>query len=217
MFDYAQRLQLALKDTARRSAMKAAAGVVLVVAVGFLIAAIWSFLAHNLRLGPAVASLIIGGLFVVVALILIAMSKQPKHEMPTTDDLRKEVEARVTLAKDAAVDRVKAEAERIVDMAGNKAVSLMDEAVYRANKVADDTERRVFGVARQAAQHVGLTSENVDAVRATLHGAKDGVSSASNSNPANIAKLVGAFAIGLTLASKLRGQTEHTYYEDDIL
>ena len=70
MFDYAQRLQLALKDTARRSAMKAAAGIVLAVAAGFLVAALWSFLAHNLGWGPALASLVVAGLFILAGLIL---------------------------------------------------------------------------------------------------------------------------------------------------
>lgn len=219
MFDYAQRLQLALKDTARRSAMKAAAGVILAVAAGFLVAALWSFLAHDMDWGPALASLAVAALFIVAGLILFMMSKKTKHEMPTTDDLKKEVEARVSLAADAAVEKARSEAERVVDMAGNKISSLMDEASYRATKLADDTERRVFGVARSAAQAVGFTQSNLDTVRSKVEDAQDTLSRANSTNAASMAKLLGAFAIGVTLAAKLRERDdEDDYdYQDDIL
>ena len=219
MFDYAQRLQLALKDTARRSAMKAAAGVILAVAAGFLVAALWSFLAHDMDWGPALASLAVAALFIVAGLILFMMSKKTKHEMPTTDDLKKEVEARVSLAADAAVEKARSEAERVVDMAGNKVSSLMDEASYRATKLADDTERRVFGVARSAAQAVGFTQSNLDTVRSKVEDAQDTLSRANSTNAASMAKLLGAFAIGVTLAAKLRErEDEDDYdYQDDIL
>lgn len=220
MFDYAQRLQLALKDTARRSAMKAAAGVVLAVAAGFLVAALWSFLAHTLGWGPALASLAVAVLFILAGLILFGMSKTTKHEMPTTDDLKKEVEARVNLAAEAAVEKARAEAERVVDMAGNKVSSLMDEASYKVTKLADDTERRVFGVARNAAQAVGFTQANMDTVRSKVERATDTLARANNSNAASMAKLLGAFAIGVTLAAKLREREDDDDdydYQDDIL
>ena len=217
MFDYAQRLQLALKDTARRSAMKAVAGIVLAIAAGFLIAALWSFLAHDLDWGPALASLGVAALFILIGIVLFVLSKRTKHEMPTKEDLRKEVEARVTLAADAAVERARAEADRMLDKAGNKVTSLMDEASYRANKLADDTERRVFGVARNAAQAVGFTSGNIQTVRHKVEDARDTLSRANSSNAASMAKLIGAFAIGITLAAKLREQQDDDDYEDDIL
>lgn len=66
MFDYAQRLQLALGDTARRSAIKLVAGLFLLVGLGFLIAALWSWLAIGLGLGATYASLIVGGSFSLV-------------------------------------------------------------------------------------------------------------------------------------------------------
>lgn len=217
MFDYAQRLQLALKDTARRSAMKVVAGLVLAIAAGFLIAALWSFLAHDLDWGPALASLGVAVLFILIGVVLFVMSKRTQHEMPTKEDLRKEVEARVTLAADAAVERARAEADRMLDKAGNKVSSLMDEASYRANKLADDTERRVFGAARNAAQAVGFTSGNIQTVRHKVEDARDTLSRANSSNAASMAKLIGAFAIGVTLASKLREQQNDDDYEDDIL
>lgn len=217
MFDYAQRLQLALKDTARRSAMKAVAGIVLAIAFGFLVAALWSFLAHNLHWGPALASLAVGGLFVLVAVILLVLSKNAKHQMPTKEDLRKEVEARVSLAAEAAAEKARAEADRLMDMAGNKVASLMDDASYRANKLADDTERRVYGAARNAAEAVGLTATNINAVRSKVQSANETLSRANSTNAASMAKILGAFAVGITLAAKLKESRDPDPYEDDIL
>lgn len=218
MFDYAQRLQLALKDTARRSVMKLVAGIVLAIAFGFLLAALWSFLANNLDWGPALASLAIGVLFVVIAFVLLAMSKKAKHSMPTKEDLRKEIEARASLAAEAAADRARTEAARLMDMAGNKVASLMDDAAYKANKLADDTERRVYGAVRNVAQSTGLTASNLQMARSKVEDATHTLSRASNSNAASVAKLLGAFAIGVTLAAKLRGgDPDYDDYQDDIL
>lgn len=193
MLDFAQRLKLALSDTARRTGMKAGAGVVFAIGLGFLLAALWSWLAHDLGWGPALASLAIGGGFTVIALILLLLARKPRHVMPTSDDLKREVEARVTLAKEAAVMRARGEANRVLDMAGNKVTSLMDDANYRANKLANDAERKVMGVA----QSVGLTADNVSQAR-------DKVVKASESNAGSMAKLIGAFAVGITLAAKLQ-------------
>lgn len=217
MFDYAQRLQLALKDTARRSVMKLVAGIVLAIAFGFLLAALWSFLAHNLDWGPALASLAIGGLFIVVAVVLLAMSKTTKHQMPTKEDLRKEVEARVNLAAEAASDKARVEAARLMDMAGNKVVSLMDDATYRANRLAGDTERRVYGAVRNVAESTGLTPSNIQLVKTKVEDATDTLSRAGNTNLGSMAKLLGAFAVGVTLAAKLGEGRRHESYEDDIL
>ena len=56
MFDYARKLQLAASDMGRRVGLKAAAAVVGLVAAGFLIAALWTFLADTLDWGPLVAT-----------------------------------------------------------------------------------------------------------------------------------------------------------------
>ena len=205
MFDYVQKLQLALGDTARRSAMKVVAGLVVAVGAGFLLAALWSWLAHDLRWGPTLASLVIGGAFIVIALILLAMSKTRRHQMPTGDDLRREVEQRLSLAADAAADRARAEAARVMDMAGDRVTLLMDHAGDRASRFAGDAERKVADVARS----VGLTADNLDA-------AKDRVSHASNSNAGSMAKLISAFAVGVTVAAKLRESRRDRYdpYDD---
>lgn len=218
MFDYAQRFKLALKDMARRSAMKLVAGVILALASGFLIAALWSFLADTLEWGPAMASLAVGGLFLVAAGVIWAMSRTAQHQMPTKEDLRREVEARASLAAEAAAERARAEAARLMDMAGNKVVSLMDDASYRASKLADDTERRVFGAVRNVAESTGLTERNIRTVRSKIDDATDTLSRASNSNAGSIAKIVGAFAVGVTLAAKLsESRGRDNAYRDDIL
>lgn len=203
MFDYVQKLQLALTDTARRSAMKAVAGLVLAVGAGFMLAALWTWLAYDLMWGATLASLTIGGAFVIIALIMLLMSNSRRHQMPTGDDLRREVEERISFAADAAVGRARAEAAHVMDMAGQRVTSLIDQAGDRASRFAGDAERKVVGAARS----VGLTSENLDA-------AKDKVSQANDSNAGSMAKLIGAFAVGVTVAAKLRESRRNNNRDD---
>ena len=213
MLDYAQRLKLALGDVARRSAFKAVAGVLFAIGAGFLLAALWSWLATGLGWGSVNASLAIGAGFVVIGLLLLLLTR-PRHRMPTTDDLKKEVQARVNLAADAAVNRARSEASRMVDMAENKVHSVMDQASFRANKFASDTERRVQDLARDTARKAGLTPENVDAARQAAGRASDKARVAANSNAGSMAKLLAAFAVGVTLAAKLR---ENRRDDDDLV
>lgn len=219
MFDFARRAQLALGDTVRRAVLKAAAGLVGVIAAGFLVAALWSFLANELDWGPTLASLSIGAVLALIAAILIAVSSRRKHEMPTSDDLKREVEARVALATDAAVTRLRAEATRVVDLAETKATSLMDQASYRANKLADDAERKVFGGVRDTARVIGLTSETLGAADRRVHAGKQQIDQAGNSNASSMAKLLGAFAVGVTLAAKIqeRRHQDPMHDPDDLI
>ncbi|MFN3524816.1 MAG: phage holin family protein [Paracoccus sp. (in: a-proteobacteria)] len=218
MFDFAQKMQRALADRARGVGLKAAGGLVAAVALGFLLAALWSFLAHNLDWGPALASLVIGGVLVALAAGLMVASK-PRHQMPTTDELKREVEARVSLATDVAVDRARLEAARMVDMAGNKANALMDEAGYRAAKLAGDAERKVFGGVRETARAIGLTTETTRDAKRQIRNAKAGATRAANTNAGSMAKLIGAFAVGVTLASAIsdRRNSAQDFDEDDLL
>lgn len=208
MFDYVQRVQLALGDVARRSAFKAVAGLLFAIGAGFLLAALWSWLATGLGWGSMLASLAIGGGLIVTGLLIIAVSARRKHRMPTTDDLRREVEARVGLAADAASARAQAEALRMVGMVENKAHSLFDRATFRANKFASDAERQAQDLAHKA----GFTPENVHAARETADRAQKTVRRAAASNPGSMAKLLGAFAIGVALAARLR---ERGHRDDD--
>lgn len=227
MFDYVNRLQLALGDTARRTGMKIVAGVILGVGFGFLVAALWSWLATELGWGAALASLAIGGGLVALGLLVLMMAAHRRHAMPTSEDLKREVEARVSLAADAAVARAKAEAAHAADMAQAKVQSLMDEAGFRATRLARDTEQRVFGMVRDTADSVGLSEANlqaakdgVSAARETVRDAAAATSRAANSNAGSMAKLVGAFALGVTLAAKLverRGDHAARHDDDDLM
>lgn len=220
MFDYAQKMQLALGDVARRTGLKAAAAGVLVVGAAFLVAALWSWLATELGWGSMLASLTIGGGLVAVAVVLMMVASRRRHEMPTTDDLKREVEARVSLAADAATTRAQAEASRLADMAQNKVQSLMDDAGFRANKLAEDAERRVYGVVRNTAKSVGLTPQNLDTARDGARSAARTASRASQSNAGSMAKLVGAFAVGVAIAARLRegrNREPQPFDPDDVL
>lgn len=202
MFDFAQRMQLAVKDRLRGTGLKAGAGLLGAVALGFLLAALWSFLAHELGWGSALASLAVAVLLLVLAGVLVALSK-PREPMPTGEDLKREVEARLSLAADIAADRARAEAARVMDMAGNKAHAVMDEASYRASKLANDAERRVFGTVRDTMQAVGLTPERRRDAKRTVRNASASAKRAANSDAGSMAKLIGAFAVGVAIASNL--------------
>lgn len=225
MFDYARNMQLALADTARRTAVKAVAGVVVALGAGFLVAALWSWLATDLGWGSTLASLTIGGGFAVLGLIVMMFAGKVKHRAPTTDDLKHEIEARLDLVKDAAVDRARAEVARFTDMAENRVHSLIDQAGFRASKVVEDAERSAFGFARDTARKAGLTAENlnaareaVDDARETVRDAADKAKAAADSNAGSMAKIIGAFAVGITLASKVqdwrRGRESQRMAED---
>ncbi|HRO14341.1 MAG TPA: phage holin family protein [Paracoccus sp. (in: a-proteobacteria)] len=219
MFDYARNMQLALTDVARRTALKAAAGVVMAIGAGFLIAALWTFLARNLGWGPLGASLAVGLLFVVAGVVLIMRSKTVEHPIPSTDELRAEVETRVSLATDAALEKGRLKAIEVVDSVENRVHAMVDEVSYRANKFAEDAETKVQGFARdmagEAASRVGLTPRFLSEAHETLDRVK-------SSNAATIPPLIGAFAAGLALAQRLQawrhqddGETYDESYDYD--
>lgn len=215
MFDYARNMQLALADTGRRVAFKAAAGVVALLGAGFLLAALWTFLADNLDWGPLGASLAIGLLFVVIGVVLLMMSKTVKHPVPSTDELRAEVEERVSLATDAALEKARIKATEVVDTVENRVHALVDDVSFRAAKFADDAEAKVQGFTRnvvgdtvgQAAAKVGLTPQFLSDAQETLGRVKD-------SRAATIPPVLGAFAIGIALASKFQNWRHSDDYDD---
>lgn len=220
MFDYAQRMQLALTDVARRSAMKVVAGVIMLIGAGFLLAALWSWLAYGLGWGAMTASLVIGAAAFLIGLVVLLVSNQRQHQMPTTEDLKREVGTQLNLVADAAVDRVRGEARRVVGLAETKAQSLMDEAGNRVQKLASDTEDRVYGFARGVGGSVGLTTDNLHAARDTMRDASATAKRAADSNAGSMAKLIGAFAMGIALASKFQDQrhrSSRSFDEDDLL
>ena len=84
--------------------------------------------------------------------------------------------------------------------------SLMDRVGFRSKDTANRAERAVHGFVRKRAEDVGLDSEKVA-------DARERVTRASESNAGSMAKLIGAFAIGITLAAKLQ---ERRRSDDDI-
>ena len=221
MFDYARKMQLALSDAGRRVALKAAAGVVALIGAGFLLAALWTFLARNLGWGPLGASLAIGIIFVAIAGFLLSRSKAVTHPVPTTEELKAEVETRVTLATDAALEKARGKATEVVDTVEAKVSGLVENVADRASRFASDAEARVQGftrnVAGEAASKVGLTPKFFSEAQDTIDRVKD-------SNAATIPPLLGAFAVGIALASKVQqwrhrddypGYDAEDFYDED--
>lgn len=198
---FAQRVKLALADTARRSGFRLAAALILALAAGFFLAALWSWLAHGLGWGPVAASLLIGGLLVLIAAILLAMASRQRHPMPTGDDLKHEVEMQVSRATSAAVTRASSEAARMADKASHKVHSLMDQAGSRVTNLASD-----------AAHRAGLSDAQIASARQAAQNMTHKAGAAARSNPGSMAKLAAAFAIGVALATRLRDRRR----EDDV-
>lgn len=217
MFDYARNMQLALTDVARRTAMKVAGGVVIVLGAGFLLAALWTFLADTLGWGPLWASLAIGVLFVVIGLVVMSRGGQVKHPVPTADDLKAEVETRVSLAADAALEKARVKATEVVDTVEDRVNTLVGGVTAKAQEFADQAEAKVHGFTRTAASNaasrVGLTPRFFTEAQETLDSLK-------SSNAATITPLLAVFAAGVAIASRVqswRHQDDYDYddYEDD--
>ncbi|MBD9528208.1 MULTISPECIES: phage holin family protein [Paracoccus] len=205
MFVFARNMQLAASDKMRRAGLAVGAGVVLTIGAGFLLAALWTWLAHHLGWGPMAASLAIGGVLTVLGLIVLSVARVERHPVPSTDELKIEVEQQLNLmantavtkvsdAADAALDRAKLKAGEVMDLAENKVHAVADNLGYRANLAADQAEARVYGAARnlgdQAARRFGFASDP----------------DAGPSRSATVAPILGVLAVGITLASRLRGR-----------
>jgi vacuolar-type H+-ATPase subunit H len=220
MLDYGRNLRLAMTDRVRRAGLIAGAGAALIVAAGFLLAALWSWLAHSLHWGPLMASLAIGVGFLLLGLLLLALGGRQRHRAPGTDELKAEIAQKLGLAADAAVERVSGLADRtieraserageMVELASQRAHSLTDSLSYGADRLADRAEARVLGAARRAGEgasrRLGLPA---DAAERALGGAV-------RSRIAPFLPLIGAFAVGITLASRLGRRHSSDEWNDD--
>ncbi|UXU80146.1 phage holin family protein [Paracoccus sp. SMMA_5_TC] len=212
MFNYTRNMQLALSDKLRRAGLGAGAVGAVVVGVGFLISALWIWLAHHLHWGPLGASLAIGATFVAVGLIALAGARRERHPMPTTDDLKSEVAQNLTLLADQAVDRATGVADaainraseaasQLVERTGQKVHSVADTLAYKADLLAERAESRVVGSARRSGEAI---MDRLGIAPQTLRKAQDGLSRGGKSNAATLAPLLGAFAVGMTLASRFQ-------------
>lgn len=209
MFDYVNRMQLALGDKARRAGLKAAAGVALLIGAGFLLAALWSWLAWRMQLGPATASLIIGAVFALVGLVILLISAKERHAVPTAEELRDEVQATLGLAADAAIDKVKFQAESAVEGAKAKVSSLFGGAGGTVMSAAHGAGDLAAGAGRKVAEAAEFGGEALHDARETLDRAME-----TRSGPA--IGLAGAFSIGVILASLIsQSRSKDDFYYDD--
>ncbi|MDT1063371.1 phage holin family protein [Paracoccus sp. CPCC 101403] len=206
MFAYTRNMQLALSDKVRRTGLVAGAGVLLILGGGFLLAALWTYLAHHLGWGSMAASIAIGGVLFAVGILVLLIARVERHPVPTTDELKSEVEQQLNLlantalerastAADEALDRASAKATAVLDLAEQKVHSVTDDLGYRANRAADQAEARLYGAARRAGETTA---------RRMGFGAMNGSSDRPGSRAGTIAPLLGALAVGVTLAGRFQ-------------
>ncbi len=215
MLNVSRRFHLALSDLGRRAGLMAGAGLALLVGAGFLLAALWSWLAHGLGWGPALASLAIGGLCLLIAAGLALAGRKARHAMPTAGDVQAEVEARAKLAADAAIGAVKTQAAQAKTAAEQRLHGLWDRTRYRADRAAeglDATAARVAdtvaGVASRAGGGSGAAAGPggaADPLGEALNGARDMAEQFARSRAAPGVAVASAFAIGLALANLFGG------------
>ena len=115
------------------------------------------------------------------------------------------------MVADATIGRARNEATRFVDMAESRVHGLIDRATGEATRVVGDAERSVRDLAQgtvdkvtETAEKVGLTSRNLHAAQDAAGDALDSARRAADSNAGSMAKLAGAFGVGLALASKFQ-------------
>ena len=221
----ARRMRLALEDAARRMGLKVVAAVVAAIGAGFLLAALWTWLAHHLGWGSAVTSLVLGAVFLILGLAMMLGSGRVQHHPPTPQDLRDEFQEKLGLATDVVigkvsdrvgqgVDRAQAKASQLVREAENKLHSFTDSVSYRADKFAEDTEHKAQDLAARmgdGAARMGMTAENARKMGEQL---SEKVDKAKASNLAALTPVIGAFAVGMTLASRLKSWRRG---EDDLI
>lgn len=210
MFTYARNVKLATSDKVRRAGIAVGAGVLLAIAAGFLLAALWSYLAYSLGWGAVAASLVIGVAMLALSLILFSMARTERHPMPSVDDLRHEVGQQMNLMANSAINKASDAAESVMDhasvkagevlgLAENKAHAVADDLSYRANRMADRAEARAYGAARDlgenAARGLGLKP-----------GTRPAGDEARQPGRASLAPYIGALAVGITIASRLQGR-----------
>lgn len=212
MFNYTRNMQLALTDKLRRAGMAGVAGLMFLVGAGFLIAALWVWLADHLGWGAMGVSLTIGGGFLVIGVAILLGAGKERHPTPTTEELKAEVGeqmnlmadaaiAKVTDATNASLNRASQKVTRIMGLAGQKARSAADEVAYQADRYVDRAEAGAYRMARKASEAMDHRS------KADPDGSPDTAPDAAPDDSGRlggVAPLIGAFAVGLTLASRFR-------------
>lgn len=232
MLDVTRRFHLALSDLGRRAGLMAGAGLAGLVGGGFLLAALWSWLAHGLHWGPALASLAIGALCVVIAGVLMLAGRKAQHDMPTAGDVQAELEARAKLATGAAIGAVKTRADQARSAAEQRLHGLWDRVRYRADRAAEGLDTTAAKVAETVAETASRATGRGAAGRGgsgsrpggvppqdplgdVLHNARDMAEQFARSRAAPGVALVSAFAVGLALANLFGGDDEDDGGEDE--
>ena len=207
-----QQPERALTDKLRRAGMAGVAGLMFLVGAGFLIAALWVWLADHLGWGALGASAAIGAGFLVIGAAMLLIAGKERHPTPTTEELKAEVSEHVNLMADAAIakvtdatnaslNRASQRVSRIMGLAGQKARSAADEVAYQADRYVDRAEAGAYRMARKASEAMDHRS------KADPDGSPDTAPDAAPDDSGRlggVAPLIGAFAVGLTLASRFR-------------
>lgn len=206
--DVSHRFKLALSDLARRSGLRAAAGLFALLGAAYLLAALWSLLARDLEWGPTIASTVLGVLCLAVTGVLFLITRNTRYKMPTGEDVKQEISARATLAGDKAVNSVKARLKNARQGTVQKATNFLHTARYKADTAAEKLDEGAEKVkatpapelAAEAAERIGLDPETV---RAGIAQAAQSYEKFKTMRSAPAIGLVGAFALGMAIASRL--------------
>ena len=152
--------------------------------------------------------------YAVESVALVRNNALTTDDPATFDELRAEVETRVSLAADAALEKARATANEVVDTVEHKVNTLVDTATVKAHDFADAAEAKVHGFTRNAvgtaASKVGLTPQFFSSAQETLETVK-------SSNAVTIPPLMAAFAAGVALASRIQSMRhrDDDYDHDD--
>ncbi len=134
MFAYVRNMKAAAKDTVARYGMTAAAGAILVVALGFLLGALWVFLAREW--GSLNTNLVFAAAFTAIALIVFLVARSRHVDPPTVDDLKDEVEAKIAETANHLVNLAEHKVNRFVSQAENRVTNLARNAGQQMTQAA---------------------------------------------------------------------------------
>lgn len=213
MSEFKRKLGLATSDLGRRSGLKLAAGLGVVTAAGFLIAAFWSLLARELALGPTMASLIIGLVLLVIAGLLLLLGRHARHQMPSMGELGDEVRAKASLAALTALAEARAGLASARDGASDKVRSIFTkERAAPSAAQADEASHPPGADGAAPNEPPPKDGFDFDSISESLGQAGDAIGDAlqhfRQSRAAPAVGLAGAFALGFALAQAFGWEEE---------
>ncbi|MFV0410373.1 MAG: hypothetical protein ACK5LJ_11965 [Paracoccus sp. (in: a-proteobacteria)] len=208
MFDYVNQMQRALGSKAKRAAIKSGGAAAILLGTGFLLAALWTWIASEL--GAIYASLILGGVFTAAGLAIWIFATSVRYPVPGTDELRRQVGEQVDLVADVVAEKLRTRAHDAMNNAQTRFTSLLGAS---PDRMSDEAEEDPQDLRDSAADLAGQASETIQQARETFERV-----AASRAGPA--IGVAGAFAVGMILAGVLRKRRdprddEYYYYDDD--